>query len=160
MRIFTIGYEAALLDEFLKTLIAAEVQHLVDVRELPLSRKKGFSKRKLSEALTAVGIRYTHLRDLGDPKAGREAARRGDFKSFRQIFALHMSTSTAKQALSELEAIASQGGACLMCFEKSAIECHRSIVAEAIQKRTGLEVLHLRVGRGLVLNERGCKQAA
>lgn len=160
MRIVTIGYEAASLDEFLKTLIAAEVQHLVDVRELPLSRKKGFSKRKLSEALTTVGIRYTHLRDLGDPKAGREAARRGDFKSFKQIFALHMSTSAAKQALSELEAIASQGGACLMCFEKSAIECHRSIVAEAIQKRTGLEVSHLRVERGLVLNERGCKQAA
>lgn len=160
MRLATIGYEAVTLDEFLATLKAQKVRHLVDVRELPLSRKKGFAKRKLSEALSEVGIEYTHLRDLGDPKAGREAARRGDYKTFKQIFSLHMSTSAAQEALDELEVIASQGGACLMCFEKSAVDCHRSIVAAAVHKRTGLKVAHLRVGAGLELNEKGRKQAA
>lgn len=160
MRIATIGYEASSIDDFVETLKAANVQHLVDVRELPISRKRGFAKSKLSETLSAAGIKYSHFRDLGDPKPGREAARRGDYKSFRQIFSLHLTTKGAQEALDRLEVIASQGGACLMCFEKSAEHCHRSMVANAIQKRTGSEVLHLNVGDTGGRNEAGKRHAA
>src|SRR3954453_21108705 len=74
----TIGYEAAELDDFVATLLAAGITRLIDVRELPISRRRGFAKRALSEALADAGIVYVHLRGLGDPKEGREAARVGD----------------------------------------------------------------------------------
>lgn len=160
MQLATIGYEGAALDDFLTTLKKEGIRHLVDVRELPISRKRGFAKSKLAEALNAAGIQYTHLRELGDPKPGREAARRGDFKSFRRIFGLHLSSAPAQAALDRLENIASQGGACLMCYEKSAENCHRSIVASALQKRRGNLVLHLNVGDSIEFGESSRKRAA
>ena len=83
LQFYTIGYEGADLFDFLATLKHAEVSLLVDIRELPASRRKGFSKNALQENLESVGIQYIHLRDLGDPKEGRLAARTGNFKDFR-----------------------------------------------------------------------------
>lgn len=56
----TIGYQGAPLPAFLATLKAARVTLLLDVRGLPLSRRKGFSKTPLSEALMRIGIGYRH----------------------------------------------------------------------------------------------------
>ena len=97
--ILTIGYEGTTQDEILTRLEAAGVALLIDVRAIPQSRKPGFSKRLLSASLEARGIRYTHLRDLGTPKPGREAARRGDAAGMTRIFAAHMATAPAKTAL-------------------------------------------------------------
>jgi len=58
--IFTIGYEGADLDLFLGTLVKAGISHVIDVRDVPASRKRGFSKNALAAALNAQGIAYTH----------------------------------------------------------------------------------------------------
>jgi|TARA_R100000935_G_scaffold49162_1_gene74265 uncharacterized protein (DUF488 family) len=147
MLLSTIGYEGSTIDEFVETLIESGVEQLVDVRELPISRKKGFAKTKLSEALAEHGIRYYHLKSLGDPKPGREAARRGDFKEFKRIFSLHLATDEAQNSLSELENIAAKGRTCLMCFEREHLNCHRNMVVEAVGERREVSAVHLEVGK-------------
>ena len=70
MRIFTIGYEATTMGEFLAALMDAGVERVIDVRALPLSRRPGFSKTPLKAALKEAGIDYVHLKALGTPADG------------------------------------------------------------------------------------------
>src|SRR3954467_7185892 len=87
MRIFTIGYEGATMDDFLAALKAAGVERLIDVRALPLSRRPGFSKSPLRAALEEVGVEYVHLKALGTPPDGRSAARAGRREDLKRIYA-------------------------------------------------------------------------
>src|SRR5829696_2323525 len=87
MRIFTIGYEGTTMPEFIAALQGAGVQRVIDVRALPLSRRPGFSKTPLKGALAEAGIEYVHLRALGTPAAGREAARKGRHEDLKRIYA-------------------------------------------------------------------------
>ena len=73
MKLFTIGYEGATMADFLAALGAAGVRRVIDVRALPLSRRSGFSKTPLKNALAEVGIDYVHLKALGTPPSGRAA---------------------------------------------------------------------------------------
>lgn len=145
----TIGYEAADLTDFITTLHSANVTRLIDVREIPVSRRKGFAKRALSEALTRAGIEYLHLRGLGDPKEGRQAARAGDFVKFKRVFNNHMRSDSAQTDLEKAAQLAAEGGACLMCYERDHTSCHRAIVAAAISGNVSATIRHLVVGVGL-----------
>ena len=128
----TIGYEATTVDRVVAALAEAGVAHLIDVRAVPLSRKPGFSKRQLAAALDGAGIRYSNLRGLGTPKAGRDAARRGDTATMHRIFRAHMETPEAQADLGLAVEIARAAPACLLCFERDARHCHRTLVAEAM----------------------------
>jgi len=77
MKIFTIGYEGATVPEFVATLGSAGVQRVIDIRALPNSRRPGFSKTPLRNALAEADIDYVHLRALGTPAEGRAAAQQG-----------------------------------------------------------------------------------
>jgi uncharacterized protein (DUF488 family) len=147
--LMTIGYESADVADFIATLRAAGVRRIIDVRELAISRRKGFAKRALSAALQNAGINYVHLRGLGDPKEGREAARAGDVERFRRVFVSHMSSDAAKADLQKASDLVTEGGACLMCFERDHSACHRSIVAQAICGSIHASVRHLGVRAGL-----------
>ena len=146
--ILTIGYEGADLDSFLSTLALAGVEHLVDVRDLPISRKRGFSKSSLALALNAAGIRYTHLKALGDPKAGRDAMKQGDYQAFLAIYSAHIATDSAQKALDEAADIARSARTVLLCYERNPKECHRSLVVEHLQGRESFGVRHLGVQKG------------
>jgi uncharacterized protein (DUF488 family) len=143
--ISTIGYEGATFESFIATLHCASIQLLIDVREMPLSRKRGFSKTRLAEALRVEGIEYVHLRGLGDPKPGREAARAGNYPLFRRIFGRHMKSDEAQADLAAAAAFVMDYRACLMCYECNHTECHRSIVADALAAKTGLSIIPLSV---------------
>ena len=67
------------------SLKANRVKLLIDVRDVPISRKPGFSKTSLAQGLADAGIGYLHLKGLGDPKPGRIAAREGRFSDFCRI---------------------------------------------------------------------------
>ncbi len=110
---------------------------------MPQSRKPGFSKRQLGAGLDGRGLRYLHLRDLGTPKPGRDAARRGDHATMRRVFAGQMATAGAQAALTEAVAVARAAPACLLCFEHDPAHCHRAIVADAISAATGQAIIHL-----------------
>ena len=126
--IYTVGYEATHIDQFVRALIEAEVELLADVRAVPLSRKRGFSKTALADRLSREGIRYAHFKALGDPKTGREAARAGRIAEFKSVYSRHLRTTEAVVALAELAQVATTTRICLMCFERDPSVCHRSMV--------------------------------
>ena len=128
----TIGYQGATVAALVSSLLEAGVAHLIDVRAVPLSRKPGFSKRQLAAELETAGIRYTNLRGLGTPRAGRDAARRGDVATMRAIFDVQMGTDDAARDLALANAIAADAPTCLLCFERDPLVCHRLAVAEAM----------------------------
>ena len=147
--LFTIGYEGADLADFVATLQAAGVPRVVDVRALAISRRKGFAKRALSSALTEAGIEYVHLRGLGNPKPGREAAWAGDSTAFRSIFISHVAKDVAQADLALAASMVADGNSCLLCFERDHAVCHRAIVADALSGMVRVTVRHLGVTSGL-----------
>lgn len=142
------GYEGATVADFIATLRHAGISLLLDVRELPQSRRPGFSKRVLSDALEASGIGYRHMRPLGDPKPGRDAARRGDMAEFRSIFGKHLERDEAQAAIKDAAYEAQRETVALMCYERAPKDCHRSIVAERIRDIVSIEIVHLGVQPG------------
>ena len=80
--LFTIGYEKARQADVVATLAAAGVKTLIDVRDRPISRRPGFSKRQLAAALEEAGIDYVGLRALGTPPEGRMAGRTRQWDRF------------------------------------------------------------------------------
>lgn len=148
-QLYTIGYEGTAIAEFIAALKRSGVRALIDVREVPISRKKGFSKNILREALERNGIRYVHFKNLGDPKPGREAARAGDHARFRRIFTRHMQTAPAQAELKLAADIAKKTPSALMCFEHDHCCCHRSIVARQLVSMTGQTVHNLTVHEAL-----------
>jgi uncharacterized protein (DUF488 family) len=142
-QVFTIGYEGADTDRFLATLKEAGVATLADVRAVALSRKRGFSKSALRDALAGQGIGYQHFIALGTPKEGRQAARAGDADLMRRIYCDEvLATEPAQEALRNLEALAQEQPVCLLCFERDPAHCHRRILAQRLGER-GFECVDL-----------------
>ena len=133
--LFTIGYEGTDIGRFVSTLLAAGVERVADVRAVAVSRKKGFSKRKLAETLAENGIEYVHFVDLGDPKPGRLAARAGRYDEFYDIYYRHLESPEAQASLNELKGIVTDKATCLLCFERDPKTCHRSIVAAEVMEQ-------------------------
>jgi uncharacterized protein (DUF488 family) len=130
--IYTIGYEGTDIETFVRTLTTVGVQVLADVRAVPLSRKKGFSKNKLRERLELEGIEYHPYQELGDPKPGRDAAKSGRFDEFRRIYTSHIETAQAAKRVGDLAETVATKTTCVLCFERDPKTCHRSIVAEKL----------------------------
>jgi uncharacterized protein (DUF488 family) len=141
--LFTIGYEGKTLDELLGQLSDAGVRLLIDVRAVAASRRPGFSKTALSGALRERGIDYLHLRPLGTPKAGREAARRGRIAEMHAIFDEQLETPEAELAMEKAKAAASDRPSALLCFEADAGHCHRAVLAERLAAAEGFEIRDL-----------------
>ncbi len=143
-RLFTIGYEQTLAKAVLDELESAGVKLLVDVRAVASSRRPGFSKSQLAAGLDERGIAYLHLRGLGTPKDGREAARSGQFDALHKIYAKHLKTPRAREELDELSALVSKSGpVCILCYERDHAHCHRQWIAEVIEDRDGVKVENL-----------------
>jgi uncharacterized protein (DUF488 family) len=139
----TIGYEGISLDAFIATLKAAKVTLLLDVRELPISRRRGFSKTALSEALSRAGIGYQHERALGAPREVRHRLREdGDLERYFVDFREYLASQ--RRLLDELAGSLS-GCVTLLCYERNAAECHRSVVVNALARRAKLGFSHLSV---------------
>jgi len=132
LRLATVGYERATLADVIGRLRSAGVAVVVDVRAVAASRRAGFSKAVLAASLAEAGIGYRHLRALGTPKPGREAARKGRTAEMRAIFADHMRGPAAQEALAELAALARDRRVALLCFEADAAGCHRRALAEML----------------------------
>ncbi len=131
MRIFTIGYEGATQDELVTALREAGVERVIDVRAVPLSRKPGFSKRVLAAGLQAAGIDYVHLKALGTPPEGREAARKGRTGEMREIYAAQLETPEAAFDAERLIDLAQERPSALLCFERDPAGCHRTPLRES-----------------------------
>jgi uncharacterized protein (DUF488 family) len=131
-RIFTIGYEGATQDEVIAALRQAGVALVIDVRAVPLSRKPGFSKNVLAAGLREAGIDYVHLKALGTPPAGREAARKGRHEEMVRIFAEQLETPEAGAQAAQLVSLAEERPSALLCFERDPAQCHRTPLRETV----------------------------
>ena len=141
--LYTIGYEDQPQAGVIAKLKAAGVAEVIDVRAVAASRRAGFSKTVLSHSLQDEGVGYLHLRDLGTPKPGRDAARKGYIREMRAIFEEHLETPAAGLALERAIAESQERPVALLCYEADAAGCHRRIVAERIHARTGAQVIDL-----------------
>src|ERR1700749_506376 len=101
-KLFTIGYEQTAEKSVRDELESAGVKLLGDVRAVASSRPPGFSKNQLAAGLDERGISYLHLRGLGTPKDGREAARSGKYDVLQKLYAKPLKTTQAKEELDEL----------------------------------------------------------
>ena len=143
-RLFTIGYEQTPAKAVLDELERAGVKLLVDVRAVAASRRPGFSKNQLAAGLQDRGISYLHLRGLGTPKDGREAARAGKFETLHKIYARHLKTAQAREELDELSALVKKSGpVCILCYERDHLHCHRQWIAEFIEEHDGAKIENL-----------------
>jgi uncharacterized protein (DUF488 family) len=141
-KLYTFGYEGMSLDAFIARLKQVGVDTVIDVRELPLSRKRGFSKTAFAAALHAAGIAYAHMPALGCPKPIRDAYRAdGDWSSYARKFSACLVGQGP--AVAEVVKIARATTVCLVCFEADFAHCHRSMVARAAALAGGPAVVHL-----------------
>ena len=145
MNLYTIGYERLNPKQFITYLTHHGVDVVADIRKLPVSRKKGFSKTALKETLDDKRIDYLNFQQLGAPKALRdELYRSGDYDRFFKKYQENISDKDdhLKSILSLVD-----GGkkVALLCFERDPKKCHRKVVAEEIQKLdgNGLTVKHI-----------------
>jgi uncharacterized protein (DUF488 family) len=129
--IWTIGYEQTTMDAFLGALTGAGVDVVADVRALPLSRRPGFSKSSLAANLAGAGIGYVHFRALGTPPEGRAAARRHDQATLERIYAGQLELPEALAAMAQLAGLAGEKRTALLCYERAACGCHRTLLRKA-----------------------------
>lgn len=142
--LYTIGYEKApTTADLILRLAEAGVERLVDVRELPQSRRRGFSKRALCDALADVGIVYEHCRPLGNPRPSRDLYKSGQIEAGREGYRAHVQNG-ASVFVDILADSLDERPTAVMCLEHEPGECHRRVLAEEIQvRRPDVQVIDL-----------------
>lgn len=121
---FTIGYAGKTVEEFVAALQRAKVDRVIDVRALPLSRRRGFSKTGLKDALARSGIEYVHLRAAGNPYRDQKK----DIQRCLALYAAHLDENPG--VVDEVDAAIVGHRAALLCVEENACDCHRSVIAQ------------------------------
>lgn len=142
-KIFTIGYEGIDFDTFISKLKVNNIDTLVDVRQMPVSRKKGFSKKRLAEWLAEEGIGYEHYVRLGCPRTIRDQYRvdknwqryETDYVDFLQ--------SERGDEVNSLSVLAKSKRCALMCFEADFTFCHRSLITRQMVADYGFSEQHI-----------------
>lgn len=130
--IWTIGYEQATVPGVMAALRRAGVEVLADVRALPLSRRPGFSKTALAANAREAGIEYVHFKALGTPADGRAAARRNDHAALERIYESQLELPEAIAAGAQLADLATNRKVALLCYEREAHGCHRTLLRRAV----------------------------
>jgi uncharacterized protein (DUF488 family) len=133
----SVGYEGCDIDEFVADLARRDIDVLVDVRLNAVSRRQGFSKTALSNALDAAGIGYRHLRALGNPKENRAAFSGDNVEAGRAVYRGLLDSPAAVVEMAQLVELAEAGHVAVMCFERDEQHCHRKVVLELLAVRTG-----------------------
>lgn len=148
LQVGSVGYEEfALVTEFARCLREAGIERLIDVRQLPISRRRGFAKTALALALAEEGIEYVHMKELGNPKHLRDLYKSGSSDEGRRLYVDHLAEHGAA-ALDALEVHVRERRCALMCFEHDVHVCHRHVIFEALSERVDehLEVTEIAEG--------------
>ena len=139
--VYTIGYGARTLEEFVGALKANDVEYLIDVRTAPYSKfKPEFSKELLQHHLERAGIRYVFMGDTlgGQP---RDACCQTDGKvDYDKVRVQPFFAEGLKRVQ---QAFVQQHRIVLMCSEGKPEQCHRSkLIGEALTA-AGVPVCHI-----------------
>lgn len=136
----SVGYERHKdHNAFARHLRAAGVERLVDVRELPISRRRGYAKTALAQAMSDVGVEYVHIKALGNPKPYRDLYKSGHVEEGRRSYEQFLLTER-QEALHELVPLLREKRSALMCVEHDPAVCHRTVIVEALRRKLGLRL--------------------
>ena len=130
--LFTIGYAAHSPDSLFSRLKSKGIERLIDVRELPLSRKKGFSKSALAATAAANSIEYRHIKELGVPSVMRHQIRKGGIDRSDYMNSFRDLLRSRRDVLHETLQLVESKPSCLLCLEADPVDCHRTVVAEEL----------------------------
>jgi hypothetical protein len=141
--VYTAGYEGKSVDAFLDDLLKNGIQVVIDVRANPVSRKYGFSGVRLGEICKKLGLEYRHEPALGIPSA--ERAGLGGFASYQRLLERYERVTLPERSadVHRVGQLMRQKASVLLCVERDVRCCHRSRLANAVAKATGMEVIHL-----------------
>ncbi len=124
---------------FARHVRAAGVERLIDVRELPISRRRGYAKSALAQAMAEVGVEYMHIKALGNPKPFRDLYKSGRVQEGQRRYEAHL-LGEQRAALEELGPLLREKRSALMCVEHDSATCHRSVIIHALRLELGLEL--------------------
>lgn len=131
--LYTLGYEGKSLEEYLNILLKNGIKLLCDVRKNPLSRKYGFSKKTLKNAIESLGMEYRHIPELGIASDSRKNL--NSTNDYEKLFDTYerdvlVTQSNSLKIISDL--INDKQRVALTCFELLPSMCHRTRVAKAV----------------------------
>jgi uncharacterized protein (DUF488 family) len=136
---YSVGYEGLTVGGLVERLQQSRIEELVDVRANPVSRRPGFSKKRLAESVTAAGIAYRH-----EPLLGNAFRDVDDFPAAMDLMRRHLGTGEPAEAVARLVALAEDRRIAVLCLENDQRRCHRQVVLEAALARApDLDVLPL-----------------
>ena len=136
----SIGYELHKDHQaFARHVHAAGVERLIDVRQLPISRRRGYAKTALAQAMADVGVEYVHLKALGNPKPFRDMYKAGRVEEGRRCYERHL-LGEQKVALENLIPMLREKRSALLCVEHDSATCHRMVILEALRDEFGLSL--------------------
>lgn len=141
--IVSVGYEGRTIDDFVTELQRAGVQTVADVRLNAISRKAGFSKTRLREALAAAGISYRHMRSLGNAKENRQPFWDGRVDEGQRVFRQALQTPDAEASMEELSELVRNQIVAVLCFETDMDMCHRKVIIDEVVGTTAIPVAAL-----------------
>ena len=141
--VYTVGYEGLSVDAFFNSLLKRGIHVVVDVRANPVSRKYGFSRLRLGEFCQKLGLQYRHMPTLGIPSVARTGL--NSFASYQRLLNGYDEAMLPERVaeVQDLGSLMQRLPSVLVCVEKDVQCCHRSRLAEAVARETGLEVVHL-----------------
>ena len=141
--IYTVGYEGKTVDSFFNDLLERGIRQIIDVRANPVSRKYGFSAKRLGQLSKHLGMSYWNIRELGIPSDLRSSL--GSYSSYQRLLSSYENYILASR-IPEVREVAQRmrhEASVLVCFEKDVHCCHRSKLARAVAKVSGLDVIHI-----------------
>ena len=141
--VYTIGYEALNVDDFLNRLLRNGLECLVDVRNNPVARRYGFHKSTLKRLCGYMGMEYLHYPSLGIPSSERKNL--NSPHDYHELFR-HYNESTLRRESHQIQTLGDllkEKASALLCSEANPEFCHRSHLAKKISELTGLGICHL-----------------
>jgi uncharacterized protein (DUF488 family) len=154
--ISTIGVYGFDQASFLEALGKAGIDVIADVRQRRGVRGPEYAwanAKRLQAALAEAGVEYVHMKELAPTTEMREAqyredARLGEGKRSRTKLApIYRSLYTEQildpADLSPLIELMTDHRPALLCVERDAAACHRSLIAERLRQEKGVAVRHL-----------------
>jgi uncharacterized protein (DUF488 family) len=124
---------------FARHVRAAGVERLIDVRELPISRRRGYAKSALGQAMADVGVEYIHIKALGNPKPFRDLYKAGKVEEGQRRYEEHL-LGEQRGALEGIVPLLQEKRCALMCVEHNPATCHRTVILDALRSELGIEL--------------------
>jgi uncharacterized protein (DUF488 family) len=138
LTVFTIGHSTRPIGEFIEILHLQGVEQIIDIRTIPKSRRNPqFNSDSLAASLSAAGIGYVHLKDLGGLRhAKRDSVNLGWRNPSFRGFADYMQTPEFATALDRAIGVAADHPTALMCAEAVPKRCRGAAIARSWRTRS------------------------